>query len=172
MDLSRLQNERVPLAKQEVQIPEFLQALETEMRQLNRNPHLQLQWKIASVLPVLHTDPMKVKMVLKNLLTNALKFTEVGMVSISVEAQDGGVAFIVADTGSGIAPEELPVIFEPFRQGGEFATRRQGGVGLGLYIVQQLLELLGGTISVTSEVGKGSAFRVWLPAQAAPAAEA
>jgi signal transduction histidine kinase len=102
-------------------------------------------------------------MVIDNLLTNALKFTEVGMISVSAAARNDGVVFSIADTGPGIPAEELTVIFEPFRQGGTFATRRQGGVGLGLYIVQQLLNMLGGTITVTSELGKGSTFHVWVP---------
>jgi len=151
----------------EVEVAHFMQDLEAEIRQLNRNPNLELCWHIAPVLPVLHTDAIKMKMVLKNLLTNALKFTESGTVSVSVNVQGRGIAFVVADTGPGIAPEEVAVIFEPFRQGGEFATRRQGGVGLGLFIVRQLLEILGGTISVNSEVGKGSSFCVWLPAEPA-----
>ncbi|MGE0682164.1 MAG: PAS domain S-box protein [Candidatus Binatia bacterium] len=167
LDLNRLQSRRVPLEIQAVQIPEFMRELEVEAQQLNRKPHLQLQWEIPPNPPVLRTDPVKVKIVLKNLLTNALKFTETGAISVRVETQEHGVAFIITDTGPGIAPEELTVIFEPFRQGGEFATRSQGGVGLGLYIVRQLLELLNGKISVTSEVGKGSAFRVWLPGEGA-----
>jgi signal transduction histidine kinase len=162
-----LQSRRVPLEIQTVRIPEFMRELEVEAHQLNRKPQLQLRWEIPPDLPILHTDPVKVKMVLKNLLTNALKFTDAGTVSVQVEAQEHGVAFLVVDTGPGIAPEELAVIFEPFRQGGEFATRPEGGVGLGLYIVRQLLEVLGGEISVTSEVGKGSAFRVWLPGEGA-----
>lgn len=172
LDLSRLQSRGIPLELQEIQLSELLRDLEIETRQLNRNPNLQLRWEVPFDLPVLRTDPLKVKMVLKNLLTNALKFTEVGTISMTVEAQDKGVAFIVADTGPGIALEDLSVIFEPFRQGGEFATRRQGGVGLGLHIVRQLLDLLGGTISVASEVGKGSSFRVWLPAVASRETEA
>jgi signal transduction histidine kinase len=167
LDLSRLQSRRVPLEIQAVRIPEFMRELEVEAHQLNRKPQLQLRWEIPPDLPILHTDPVKVKMVLKNLLTNALKFTDAGTVSVQVEAQEHGVAFLVVDTGPGIAPEELAVIFEPFRQGGEFATRPEGGVGLGLYIVRQLLEVLGGEISVTSEVGKGSTFRVWLPGEGA-----
>jgi signal transduction histidine kinase len=102
-------------------------------------------------------------MVLKNLLTNALKFTDEGVVAIAARPQGEGVEFLVRDTGIGIAPETHTLIFEPFRQVDSSTTRRHGGVGLGLYIVRQLLELLGGTVSIDSELGKGATFRVWIP---------
>jgi signal transduction histidine kinase len=112
-----------------------------------------------------YTDPIKLKVVLKNLITNALKFTDAGIVTIAASSQSGGVEFLVKDTGIGIAPEDLPHIFEPFHQLDHSTTRRYAGVGLGLYIVQQLLKLLDGEVSVESEVGKGSTFRVWIPQQ-------
>jgi signal transduction histidine kinase len=107
-------------------------------------------------------------MVLKNLLANAIKFTDTGSVTISASPQRNGVEFIISDTGIGIPSEAIPLIFEPFRQVDSSTTRRYGGVGLGLYIVRQLVHLLGGTVTVVSEVGKGSTFRVWLPSAASP----
>ena len=109
------------------------------------------------------TDRLKLKIVLKNLLSNALKFTRAGRVATTTQARDGGVEFCVSDTGNGIAPELLPHIFEMFRQGEQMLTRQERGVGLGLYIVRRMVELLGGTIAVESAVGKGSTFRVWVP---------
>jgi len=105
---------------------------------------------------------VKLKVLLKNLIANAAKFTDRGSVTISVEACDGGMEFRVADTGIGMSPDTLAVIFEPFRQGDSSSTRRHGGVGLGLYIVTRLLELLAGRIEVESEPGVGSTFRVWI----------
>jgi len=163
LDLSRLQNQRVPLTLQDVWVPTLLAELEAETHQLNRKPALQLEWQVAPALPMLHTDVVKLKMTLKNIILNALKFTEEGTVTIAASPQDEGVTFVVTDTGPGIPPEVLPSIFEPFRQGENFPPRRQEGFGLGLYIVQQLLTLLEGTVSVESEVGRGSTFRVWIP---------
>jgi PAS domain S-box-containing protein len=163
LDLSRLQSQRVPLLVQEMRVPEFLAELAGEIRQLNPTTDLEMEWSCAPEVSVLWTDVGKLKIILKNLLTNALKFTEKGMIAITVVPQGEGVTFSVSDTGTGIPAEVLPFIFEPFRQGGTFATRKQGGVGLGLYIVRRLLDLLGGTVTVESELGKGSTFRVWLP---------
>lgn len=167
LDLSRLQSHRIPLDIRAVHVRELLHELQAEIQQLNDNPELHVHWHLASDLPELHTDVVKLKMVLKNLVTNALKFTDNGQVSISAEPQDHGVTFCVTDTGQGIAPEDLALIFEPFRQGGAFATRRQGGVGLGLYIVRQLTNLLGGRVFVDSQLGKGSSFQVWFPQEKA-----
>jgi signal transduction histidine kinase len=124
-----------------------------------------MQWQIAPRLPTLHTDVMKLKMVLKNIITNALKFTDAGVITIGAQPRQNGVDFEVADTGIGIPQDALGAIFEPFRQVDSSSTRRHGGVGLGLYIVRQLVGLLGGMVTVESEVGRGSTFRVWIPAE-------
>ena len=163
LDLSRLQSQRVPLVVQEVRIPEFLAELASETRQLNRAANLEVEWSSAPETLSLWTDVGKLKIILKNLLTNALKFTKAGAIAVAAIPQGEGVTFSVSDTGPGISADELPFIFEPFRQGGGFSTRKPGGVGLGLYIVRRLLELLRGTVTVESEVGKGSTFYVWIP---------
>ena len=107
-------------------------------------------------------DRVKLKIVLKNLVENAVKFTERGEVALQASWSNDGVEFRVADTGLGIAPEAQAAIFEPFRQidSGNGGAR---GAGLGLYIVKQLMTALGGTIAVESALGKGSTFRIWLP---------
>ena len=100
-----------------------------------------------------------------NLLNNALKFTHKGDVSVSAQhlRDHHRMEFKITDTGIGIAQEKLPIIFEKFRQVDSSETRNYGGVGLGLYIVKQYVDGLGGMIEVDSTVGKGSSFTVTLP---------
>lgn len=111
----------------------------------------------------LRTDATKLRMVLRNLLTNAVKFAEHGMILLSAERTDDGVRIRVKDPGRGIPEDQLPALFEPFRQAHGFASRGAGGVGLGLYIVQRVVRLLGGSIAVASKEGEGSTFTLRLP---------
>ncbi|MFI5395391.1 MAG: ATP-binding protein [Candidatus Binatia bacterium] len=168
LDLGHLEAEHVPLEVKEIILSDLVSHLDAETRALRENPNVTFGWDVAPQLPPLHTDPVKLKVVLKNLIGNAMKFTAEGHVTVGVRSRDGGVEFSVTDTGIGIAPETLPIIFEPFRQGESSMTRRFGGVGLGLHIARRLLDVLGGRITVDSEVGRGSTFRVWVPSVYAP----
>ncbi len=162
LDLSRLDAGKLALDVRETSLADVIHDIEVETRPLQQKPEFSFVSHLPRSLPPLHTDPLKLKVVLKNLVVNALKFTQRGSVMIDAYPRDNGVEICVADTGIGMPTEALSIIFEPFRQIGGFRTP-QGGVGLGLYIVRRLLELLGGTISVDSEVGRGSLFRVWIP---------
>jgi len=116
------------------------------------------------------SDRVKVLNILRNLIGNALKFTEFGRVVLRIEDGEGGVRFHVSDTGPGISPEHLRVIFEPFRQVDGSSTRRHGGVGLGLALSSKLAKLLGGRIDVESRVGAGATFTLVIPNAAPPQA--
>ena len=162
LDLSRLEAGRMPLHIVEVPLAEVIDEVDGETRRLQEGSGLRFLFKVTPALR-LRTDPAKLKVVLKNLIGNPIKFTEHGSVTLNAHPSENGVEVCVVDTGIGIAPEALPIIFEPFRQADSSSTRSHGGVGLGLYIVRRLLDMLGGTVSVESEVGHGSAFRIWLP---------
>ena len=120
-------------------------------------------------LPKLVGDATKIKVVLKNLVGNALKFTERGRVTVAARLDGPGISFDVIDTGIGVDPAILPEMFEAFRQADPSPSRRFGGVGLGLYIVRRLLDLVGGRISVESRPGEGSRFTAWIPLAPPPA---
>jgi signal transduction histidine kinase len=163
LDLSRLEAGRLPLELADCDLPHLIGELAAETRHLQEKPGVSLIWNVAPQLPLLHTDAIKLKVVVKNLVSNAVKFTESGSVVVDVRARDAGVDISVTDTGIGIAADALPIIFEPFRQADSSPTRHYGGVGLGLYIARRLLDMLGGSITVESEVGRGSVFRAWVP---------
>jgi len=113
------------------------------------------------------TDPRKLLVVVRNLVGNALKFTERGSVRAEVRLEADTVILRVADTGIGIRREDQETIFDMFRQADGSDTRRFGGSGLGLYIVRRFVQQLGGTIALESAPGQGSVFTVALPGSAA-----
>src|SRR5262249_17934140 len=163
LDLSRLDARHVPVERQALLLADLIDEIATEFPVFRKKPALRLVWTVPPGLPWLTTDRLKLKMVLKNLIGNAIKFTDLGGVTVDARSSDDGVEIAVTDTGIGIPPEVQPIIFEPFRQADGSSTRRHGGVGLGLHIARRLLDLLGGTLTLESEVGRGSTFRVYLP---------
>jgi signal transduction histidine kinase len=116
-------------------------------------------------LPTIVTDAEKLKQILHNLLDNALKFTERGEVRIAVkpDLDHRQLQIQISDTGIGIATDVLPLVFERYRQVDGSISRPYEGLGLGLFIAKRLTDLLGGTLTVLSEIGKGSTFTVALP---------
>ena len=129
-----------------------------------REKEITLAERLPEDLPPLQADRAKLRRVLVNLLSNALKFTpRGGRVEVSAAREGGAVRVSVADTGVGIPPEDLARLFDKYEQARSRATRSEKGTGLGLYITRQLVELHGGEISVRSEVGKGSTFSFTMP---------
>jgi signal transduction histidine kinase len=166
LDLSRFEAKPAPLDLQEVSLPELFGEIAMEMRGQITRPEVHLVCETIPELPPLRTDMVKLKMVLKNLVGNAIKFTERGTVTLKAAPHGAGVEVSCSDTGIGILPEAQATIFDPFRQADRSIGKRYGGAGLGLYIVRRLLEMLGGSITVESEVGRGSTFRISLPLEA------
>ncbi len=174
LDLSRIEAGHVELADEVVVVDSVLQRLRETFEPMARQKGLALEIEADALAPTqLVADNQRLQQILKNLLANALKFTEHGKVSLHVRAGGNGRArFDVCDTGIGIAREQLPVIFEAFRQADGSTRRRYGGTGLGLSISRDLAERMGGSIQVDSEPGRGSCFILELPLQGAPASQA
>ncbi len=150
----------------EIGVAEFLNRIRS-MYELPMGDAIQFAWDVPDESLKMNTDVDKLRRILQNLIDNAIKFTDRGRIEISAAAVAGKdrIAFTVRDTGEGIAQEKRLEIFKMFRQLDSSASRSHGGIGLGLYIVKQLTELLGGRVSLQSEPGKGSAFTVNLPLQ-------
>jgi signal transduction histidine kinase len=163
LDVSRLEAGRLPVAVEDVQLPVLLKALEVETQEVYQRSGLHFHWEIAAEVGTVETDPEKLHVVLRNLIGNAVKFTPHGSITIKATAKGGGVEVEVSDTGIGIAPETMAIMFEPFRQAESTRPHSYGGAGLGLHIVKRLLEVLGGSVAVESAVGCGSTFRIWVP---------
>ncbi|MDA5341153.1 response regulator [Stenotrophomonas maltophilia] len=172
LDLSRIEAGHVELADEVVVVDSVVQRLRETFEPMARQKGLALQIEADALAPSqLVADSQRLQQILKNLLANALKFTEHGKVSLHVRAAGSGrIRFEVADTGIGIAREQLQVIFEAFRQADGSTRRRYGGTGLGLSISRDLAERMGGSIHVDSEPGRGSCFILELPLQGAPVA--
>jgi signal transduction histidine kinase len=164
LDLSRLEAGRLPVDVKTIELRDLLTEIRDETREVQKQSGLHFVWNVDPELPPMQTDPGKLKIVIKNLLGNAIRFTAKGSVTIDAHACRGGVEICIADTGVGIPQDALALIFEPFRQVDIHALQQRGGTGLGLYIVKRLLGLLGGDVTVESEEGRGSTFRVWVSA--------
>ncbi len=166
LDLSRSEASQSVVHVEEFRLEDIWADLEALFRIGLSGKEVDLSWEMKVPLPALKTDKIKVKEILSNIVFNAVKFTERGKIQVSAsEVQGGeGVEIEVKDTGIGIPQEFLAVMFEPFRQVGGAVTTSHGGVGLGLAIAKKLLNLLHGKVKVESEVGKGSTFRITIPA--------
>jgi signal transduction histidine kinase len=171
LEIGRIESATDGVRVEPVALVDFWTELGVACDRLPRSEHIELRWGPAARLQIV-TDPRKLTVIVRNLVGNALKFTECGAVEVDVLAGDHQLVLRVADTGIGIRGEDHSVIFEMFRQADGSDSRRYGGTGLGLYIVRRFVEQLGGTIVVDSAPGKGSVFTVTLPSAMGGAAQA
>jgi signal transduction histidine kinase len=118
----------------------------------------------------MYVDEEKLRQIVINLLSNAVKFTQRGAIRVKAQAANGSVAIAVCDTGIGIPPDKLELIFQEFEQADASSTRVYGGTGLGLAIARRLARLMGGDITAESVFGSGSTFRLTLPVRYGPPA--
>jgi signal transduction histidine kinase len=187
LDLSKIEAGRMTLYPETFNISEMIRDVVNTIQPLVKKRANQLIVHCADDLGSMYTDMTKVRQSLFNLLSNATKFTENGVITLMVERSTlnvqcltgneqtlgNQIIFRVSDTGIGMTQEQVDQLFQPFTQADASTTRKYGGTGLGLAITQRFCQLLGGTITVDSEPGQGSTFTIWLPAEhPSPVAEA
>ncbi len=170
LDLSKVEAGKMPVNPKAVELVEVQDYLEQTFRPVAEHKGLQFIIEADTPMPAnLYTDESRLHQILKNLLSNAFKFTEKGQVKLQLhqQAREGGgkpaIVFTVSDTGIGIPADKQKLIFEAFQQADGTTSRKYGGTGLGLTISREIARLLGGVIEVESEPGKGSRFTLILP---------
>jgi signal transduction histidine kinase len=164
LDTAKIEAGKVTVHSQPFEVTDLFSSLRGMFRPLLVSDTVVLRFEDTAGLPTLCTDEGKIAQILRNFVSNALKFTELGTVCVAAAvAPDNHIEFSVRDDGIGIAPEDLDVVFADFTQLEGRVQRRVKGTGLGLPLSRGLAELLGGTVSVTSEIGVGSTFRAVLP---------
>ena len=169
LDLARIEAGKTPVRLEASELRPLLVEVADQMEPLVKRKALEFRVSIEEHIPVVLTDPTKVKQIVLNLLSNAVKFTNRGFVSFGACRNGSDLVVEVSDSGIGIKPQNLDVIFEEFRQVDQSRTREYGGTGLGLSITRKLVGLLGGELSVESEYGHGTTFVVKLPLDGAGA---
>ena len=165
LELSKLDAQRLPLRPSEFDVETLFGTLRGQLRPIAVRDTVRLEFDAPIGAATLRTDEGKVAQVLRNLVSNALKFTERGEVRVAAHArEDGQVAFTVRDTGIGIAESHLALVFEEFAQIEHPLQREAGGTGLGLSVSARLASILGGRLDVESTLGVGSTFTLTIPA--------
>ena len=168
LDLSKIEANRMDTFAETVDVAGLMREVAGTVESLTRQKNNALVLDLGQDLGTMHTDAVKLRQCLFNLLSNAAKFTENGRITLSVERQGGGpgalLAFIVRDSGIGMSEEQVGRLFQRFSQADETTTRKFGGTGLGLAITRAFARLLGGDIAVESAPGEGTAFTLTLPA--------
>jgi len=171
LDFSKIEADQIELERIPFRPLEVADGVRRILQPMASRRGIALETRLGEALPErLLGDPVRLRQILLNLSGNAVKFTDRGAVSIDVAFEAGVLRLAVSDTGVGIAREKLETIFQPFSQADTSTTRRHGGTGLGLAITKRLVDLMGGSISVASELGKGSMFTVEVPSEVAEAA--
>ncbi|MDX2180207.1 MAG: ATP-binding protein [Bryobacteraceae bacterium] len=164
LDLSKVEAGKMQIDPVDFAPRALIAGIEGLARSMSREKGLELAIEVDPAVPeYLHSDDKRIRQILLNLTSNAIKFTEAGTITIRVEMDRDRVVFSIADTGIGIPADKLDVIFEAFRQADSSTSRRYGGTGLGLAISANLAALLGGRLQVESEPGRGSRFSFDIP---------
>jgi signal transduction histidine kinase len=172
LDLVRLESGRMEIKREPLQVGEFVKALASAARQVADDKRLRLETFVDPALGAVMGDRDKLEKILLNLVFNALKFTPSGgRVEVRAEKRGKEFVLVVTDTGVGISEKNLPFVFDRFWQADGSSKRKYQGVGIGLALVKELVEMQGGNVAVDSQEGKGTTFTVTLPYQEANAAQ-
>ncbi len=165
LDIARIESGKMTVQVEKVLLPDLIDEVMTEVEPLIARTRLAVSRTLPPKIPEIRTDRQKVKQIVLNLLSNALKFTPEGSVSIAIDYDGEGdeISVAVADTGIGISEENQKTIFEAFGQADSSYAKRHSGTGLGLSICRRLAHLLGGRITLVSHIGEGSMFTLLLP---------
>jgi len=179
LDLAKIESGTVSVEVSDLRLPDLKEYVERTFQPIAEHKRLNFVVSLDSRLPrTIRTDSKRLQQILKNLLSNAFKFTDTGYISVEMELAESGwstdhvalgnagtvIAFRVRDTGIGIPADKQQIIFEAFQQADGSTNRKYGGTGLGLSISREIARLLGGEIQLVSAVGEGSAFTLYLPA--------
>lgn len=168
LDIAKIEAGKMELSFDEINVTDIITSVMSTASGLVKDKPIKLLRQVEGELPIVRADPIRLRQVLLNLLSNAAKFTDEGEITVLASLQTGPagqpeILVRVSDTGPGIAPEDQTKLFQAFSQVDDSPTRKTGGSGLGLSISQQLVQLHGGRIGIHSEVGKGSTFYFTLP---------
>jgi CheY-like chemotaxis protein len=163
LSLSQVESGRLTLQRERVDVAEIVQDALAIVRPLVDMKGIALEANVPDGLPAVYCDRTRIRQVVLNLVSNAARFTDTGLVEVSAEGSDGRIRVSVRDTGPGISAEDASRIFEPFAQGGQEIQRQRGGSGLGLCISRQFVTLHGGRMWLESQLGVGSTFTFELP---------
>jgi PAS domain S-box-containing protein len=163
LDLARLRIDALKPHFERADVCDLVREVVQTFAPMAESKGLALHCSLPATPITVVTDPLRLREVLSNLMDNAVKFTERGEVGVDLRTEDAHLSIEVRDTGIGVAPENVPKMFEDFRQLDSSSTRRYGGCGLGLALSKRLLDLLGGSVEVHSQLGRGTSVRVRLP---------
>ncbi len=163
LDLSKIEAGKLELVREPITLTDIFRGVLATSVGLTKNKPVLVKSDIPDPLPLVYVDPTRVRQIILNLMSNAVKFTEQGSVTLRARIEDEFVKISVIDTGIGIPEKSLPHIFDRFQQAGHDTSRIYGGTGLGLDISKQLCQMHGGDLTVESVYGKGSTFTFTLP---------
>lgn len=166
LDLSKIEAGKLDIKKEMFNLSDLLETVPSALKIIADKKNQTIEIRIKPEVKMLYADRIRIKQIIFNLLSNAIKFTPAGKkLGISASLENGTVLIEIWDQGIGIAVDELEKIFNPFEQAGKRNIHNSTGTGLGLAITRKLIEAHGGTIKVSSRLGEGSSFTVFIPLQ-------